>query len=233
MDDLPEGVRSVGQDHSAAHHQKGTVSLTESLQGPVHFFFPAFLEGLIPPEGDGFRIFVVKGRVEHILGHVHQHRSRPAASGDVEGFLQHPGQVLNLFHQVVVLGDGGGDAGDVRFLEGIPADEMGGHLAADHHQRDGIHIGGGNAGDHVADSGTAGGKADTHFPGGPGIAVRCMDGPLFMAGEDMGEFHTLQSIIQAQYGPSRIAEDNLDLFFSQTFDDGFCTGDFHGFPCLL
>ena len=60
-----------------------------------------------------------------------------------------------------------------------------------------------------------------------------MDGPLFMAGEDMGEFHPVQSIIQAQYGPSRIAEDNLDLFFSQTFDDGFCTGDFHGFPCLL
>ena len=40
-----------------------------------------------------------------------------------------------------------------------------------------------------------------------------MDGSLFMAGEDMGEFHPVQGIIQAQHRTSRISEDDLDLFF--------------------
>ena len=227
-DNLPQRFRCIGQNHPAPHHQQGTAGLAEGLQGGGHFRFPAFLEGLIAPQGYGFRILVVKGGVEHVLGHVHQHWPGTAAPGDVEGFLQYPGQILDSLHQVIVLGDGGGDAGNIRFLEGIPADQRGGHLAADHYQGNGIHVGGGNASDHVADPGAAGGKTDAHLSRGPGIAVRCMDGALFMAGEDMGELHPVQSIIQAQYGSSRVSEDNLDLFLSQTFDDGFCTGDLHG-----
>ena len=113
-----------------------------------------------------------------------------------------------------MLGDGGGDAGDVGFLEGIPADQMGGHLAADHHQRDGVDVRRGDAGDHVAYAGTAGGEAHTHLPRGPGIAVGRMDRALFVTGEDVGELHPVQGIIQAQYSTSRIPKDDLDLFFS-------------------
>ena len=187
--------------------------MPQGCQGCFHFFLPAFLERLVAPEGNRFRIFIVKRGVEHIFCYVHQYRPRPAAPGDVESFFQHPGQILDLFHQVVVLGDGSGDAGNIRFLERIPANEVGGYLTADHHQRDGIHIGGGDAGDHIADPGTAGGETDAYFSRSPGIPVRCMDGSLFMAGEDMGEFHPVQGIIQAQHRTSRISEDDLDLFF--------------------
>ena len=48
-----------------------------------------------------------------VLGDVHQHRAGPVGSGDQKGLAQARGDVLGAGDQIVVLGDGEGDAGDV------------------------------------------------------------------------------------------------------------------------
>lgn len=194
---------------------------------PLHIAAAGVEATLVPQHMDGFRIVEIQFRIEHIGDDVDEHRSRASGTGNVEGFLQHLGQILHPPHQIVVFGDGGGDPRRIRLLKGVLADQGRGHLAADDHQRDGIHMGRGNAGDHIAHSRPAGGDAHPHLARGPGIAVGGMDGPLFVAGEDMREFRFIDCIVQAQYGTTRVPEDHRDLFGFQTCKDGFCAGHFH------
>jgi hypothetical protein len=71
-------------------------------------------------------------------------------------------QVAHVLDEEVVLDHGTGDADRVAFLEGVLADRVGRHLAGNHHHRDRIHVGGGEAGDGIGDARTGGdeGHAD-------------------------------------------------------------------------
>ena len=77
---------------------------------------------------------------------------------------------------------------NIGFLERIPADQAGRDLAADNDQRNRIHISRSNPCNHVADTGTGRSKADPCFSRRPGIAISCMDGPLFMSGKNVRKF---------------------------------------------
>ena len=83
----------------------------------------------------------------HVHGHVHQHRAGAAALGNVKSFLYDAADFLFVFHQVAVLDKGLHRPGDVRFLEHVPPQQPGIHLAGEDDQGDGIHVGGGNAAD--------------------------------------------------------------------------------------
>ena len=216
-----------GEDHPASGHDHRPTGPAEGFRRPLDIGLPGMLAALVAQEMDFVGILEVQPGIEHVGDNVDEHRPRPSGPGNVKGLLQHLGQVLHLPDQIVVLGDGGGDPGGVRFLEGILADQGSGHLSADDHQGDGIHVGGGNACHHVADPGAAGGNAYPHLSRGPGIAVCRMDGPLFVAGKDMGKMGFVNGIIQAQYGSARVAEDHRDLFCLETCKDGFCAGHFH------
>ena len=61
----------------------------------------------------------------HVLGHVDEHRARPAGGGDEERFLHDAGDVGHVGHQVVMLGDAAADFDDRRFLERVGADDFG------------------------------------------------------------------------------------------------------------
>jgi hypothetical protein len=65
----------------------------------------------------------LEGAVElgllNVLGHVDEHRSRTPRRGDVERLADHPGNVVDVLDEVVVLGDGQGDAVDVGLLKGV------------------------------------------------------------------------------------------------------------------
>ena len=84
-------------------------------------------------------------RLLHVLGHVDEHRARPAGGGDVKRLLHHAGHVLDVGHQVVVLGDAAADFDDRRFLEGVGADDGGADLAGDGDERDAVQLGVGEA----------------------------------------------------------------------------------------
>ena len=215
------------QDHPASGHDHRTVGPAEGFRRPPDIGLPGMETPLVAQEMDLLGILEIQSGIEHVGDDVDEHRSRPAGPGNVKGFFQHLGQVLHLPDQIVVFGDGSGDPCGVRLLEGILTDQGGGHLTADDHQGNGIHVGGGNPRHHVADPGAAGGNAHPHLSGGPGVPVRRVDGPLFVAGEDMGKVGFVNGIIQAQYGPSRVAENHRDLFCFETCKDGFCAGHFH------
>ena len=81
-----------------------------------------------------------------------------------------------------------GNTGDISFLEGVAPDEGRRYLAADDDEGDGIHVGRGNACNHVADARTGRSKADTGLARSAGITVSGVDSSLFVACQDMGKF---------------------------------------------
>ena len=121
----------------------------------------------------------------HVLGNVDHHRAGAAGAGDIEGLVQDARQVLDLAHEIIVLGAMAGDADRVGFLEGVGADQMGRHLAGDADQRDGIHQGVGEAGDGVGGAGAGGDEQAADLAGGAGVALRRMGRALLVAHQHM------------------------------------------------
>jgi len=67
-------------------------------------------------------------------------RAGAAGGGNVEGFLDGPGQILCPAHQVVVLDYRHRHPQHIRFLKGIRPDLGGGHLPGHGHHRHGVHV---------------------------------------------------------------------------------------------
>ena len=80
-------------------------------------------------------------RLLHVLRHVDQHRARPARRGDVKRLAHDAGHVVDVGHQIMVLGDAAADFDDRRFLKGIGADHGGPDLAGDGDQRNAVQLG--------------------------------------------------------------------------------------------
>jgi hypothetical protein len=80
-----------------------------------------------------------------------------------KAFLMVDCQILDILDQEIVLDAGTGDANRVAFLEGILTDILGRHLASDDHHRDGIHVGGGDAGNRIGHPGPEVTKATPTF----------------------------------------------------------------------
>ena len=80
--------------------------------------------------------------------------------------LDHSGlQFATLFHEVVMLGAGTGDAGRVGFLKRVIADQMGWHLTGQADNRNGVHQRVGQAGNGVGSAGTRCDKNNTGLAG--------------------------------------------------------------------
>ena len=167
---------------------------------------------------------------QHIFGDVEQHRAGAAGAGDVKGFLDGRGDVLDFHNQHIVLGDGEGNAGDVGFLKGVAADGGARHLAGDGDHRDGVHHRAGNAGGQVGGAGAGGGGADADFAGGPGVAVGGHGGGLFVADQDVAQLGVAaEGAVKGQHRAAGQAENNIHSFLEQAFTDDFRAGQFHQF----
>ena len=166
------------------------------------------------------QVLVVRRGGGDVLCNIHQHRAGTAGTGDGKGLPDDVGQLVDVLDQVVALGDGHGDTGDVHLLEGVLADEVLTDVAGDEHHRGGVVVGGGNAGDQVGGAGPRGGKAHTHLSGGPGVAVGGVAGSLFMGGEVVVNFVLvpveLKLIVNVENGTSRIAEHRVHTLLQQT-----------------
>ncbi len=177
---------------------------------------------------DGMRT-VISARLKlHILGDVHDHRTGTSRGGDLKRLVQHARQIVDVLHQPVVLGAGAGDAHRVAFLEGVGADQVGGHLAGEHHQRNGIHQRIGQAGNGIGGAGTGSDQHHAGLAGGTGIAFRSMDRALLMAHQHMGDaFDLEQRVIDRQHCAAGITEDMRDALVPEGADDHLRAG--HGF----
>ena len=86
-----------------------------------------------------------------------------------------PGKVLDLHHQVVVLGDLPGDLHNGSLLKGVCTNHFAGHLTRDGNHGNRVQQSIGKTCDQVRGSGTRGGYAHTHIPCSFRIALCCKD----------------------------------------------------------
>ncbi len=102
------------------------------------------------------------------------------------------------------------DADGIGFLKGIGADQRCGHLPGDHDQRDGVHIGIGNAGDGIGRARAAGDQNHAGLAGAARIPFCRMGRACFMTHEDMANaVVTEQLVIDRQNGTAGIAENEF------------------------
>ncbi len=156
----------------------------------------------------------------HVLGHIDEDGSGPAGAGDVERFLEDARHVLGARHQVMVLGDGPAHLDDGRFLEGVGADDGGADLAGDGDERDGIHLGVGEAGDEVGGAGSAGGHAHADLAGAAGVALGREAAALLVPRQDGAQprLNVRQGLVDRHAGAAGIGEDDLDPVIQQALN---------------
>src|SRR5699024_4881332 len=119
------------------------------VAGPAEHGAQTAMVGMLG-EGQG-RIFRLGGG--DILSDIHQHRAGTARAGDGKGLPDHIGQLGGVLHQVVALGDGHGDTGDIHLLEGVLANQVLTDVAGDEYDRGGIVVGRGDTGGQVGGAG--------------------------------------------------------------------------------
>ncbi len=104
---------------------------------------------------------------------------------------------------------------------------MGGDLAGQHHQRNGVHQSVDDAGDGV---GRAGAGSDQHHAGpagGAGVPLGRMGRALFVADQHVAQLVLVeQGVVDRQHRAARIAEDHLDALVLEGAHDHFGAG--HG-----
>ena len=142
----------------------------------------------------------------YVLGDVHKYRSRASRGRNVEGFLDGAGQVLDIPDQVIVFRARPRHADNVRLLEGVITDDVGGHLTRKHDDGSGIHEGVRQTGDNVRAAGSGGDQYNPRTSCGAGIPLRHVHRPLFVAGENVAHSAAVKGIVDGQNGPSWVPE---------------------------
>jgi hypothetical protein len=165
-----------------------------------------------------------------VLADVHEDGAGTAVARDREGLAHRVGDVLRLRHQHVVLGDGQGDPGDVRLLEGVAAQDLGRDLSGDEHGGDGVHHRGGDAGGQVRRPRTGGGDGHSDPAAGPCVPVRHVGRTLLVADQDVADGELQQGVIGGKDGATRISEHGVDALTHQAFPEDLRAGQVHIHP---
>ena len=112
-------VCHVAPHHAAAHENKGAFGLFYGFHRRVDFLRVAGVVAVVAFKANFHRVFVFDFRIKNVLGNVDNHRAGAARAGDKKRLLNDPGQSFCVLHQIIMLGDGGCNAANVRFLERI------------------------------------------------------------------------------------------------------------------
>ena len=132
--------------------------------------------------------------------------------GDLEGLADGRGDVLGAGDEVVVLGDGEGDAGDVDFLKCVGAEDLGGDLSGDGDEGNAVEHGCRYPRDQICCARPGGGHAYSDLSGGAGVAVRHVGRALLVAHEDVVDGELAQRVVDGEDGSAGVAEDGSDAF---------------------
>ncbi|MNV76790.1 hypothetical protein D3C71_1701680 [compost metagenome] len=126
------------------------------------------------------------------------------------------------------------NAGNIRFLECVRADQAGEDVAGNYHQRNRVHISRRNTGDQVRCARTGSGDTDAYLAARSCVTVRCMNGSLLMPGQHMVEIRkSIERIVNIQNGAARISEHGIDTLQHQAAEQNFRAGNhFRRLPFL-
>jgi hypothetical protein len=171
------------------------------------------------------RRHVGAGPNRDVLGQVDDHRPGATAAGDVESLVDGPRQVVGALDQVIVLGARAGDPGGVALLEGVVADQVGGHLTAEADDRHAVHQRVGQSGHRIGGARTRGHDDHPDLAGGAGIAFGAVHRAPFLADENMADPVLLkQLVVYRQDGAPGITEYIRDALIHERPKDNLCTG---------
>ena len=169
---------------------------------------------------------IIAQREQDVLWQIDKDRPRPPAFRHVKRLVQNAREVVDVLHQIIVLGAGPGDAGRVGFLKGVIADQMRRHLARETHDRHRVHQRVGEAGHGVCRAGPARHQDDPDLPGRAGIAFRSMHRAPLLAHQDVAQRVLLeQGVVDRQDRAPGIAEYDIDALIDERLDDDIRSTD--------
>ena len=156
---------------------------------------------------------------------IHQHRSRSAGKGDLEGGIKDPAEFTDISNRKVMFDDPTGDTCYIHLLKAVSPQKGRCHVPGNGDKGNAVEVGIGDTGDQIGRSGTAGGDDRSRSAGDPGVTVCGVGGILFMGAEDMMDAMSvfIQFIVNRENGASGITEDGIDSIAAQRLNDDGCS----------
>ncbi len=157
-----------------------------------------------------------------VLGDIHENGTGTTGLRDGKRLANRRRHVGGRRHQVVVLGDRQGDAGDVGFLKRVGPDQLAADLSGDADDRRAVHHRRGDAGDHVGGARSRGRDRHADAAARPRVAVGHMRRALLVANQDVPNRKLQHRVIRGENRPAGIAEHVGHPFTHQAFPENLC-----------
>ena len=170
---------------------------------------------MVRAQRDALRILRGGHRALHVLGDVDHDRTRLAVGGDVERLGDDLRDLVRVLHEEAVLGDGAADAVHVRLLECVCTNLAHGDLSRDAHERDAVHVRGGETCDGVCGTRSARHEAHAGLAGGARIAVGHVHAALLVPSQHELERGLWQAVEYVQHRAAGISEQHFSARFSE------------------
>ena len=226
LDELGQLVRRIAQNHAAAEIHQRPFRCRQHLYGLFNLADVSVENRLVGADKNIFlRVAELGHRLRNVFGDVDNHRAGPAAAGNLEGFFYRGGQIIDILDQEIMLHTRPRHADHIDFLKRVRADGGRTDLAGNHHQRNRIGIGRGDAGERVGRAGARSHQGHADLAADTRIGVGRMCRSLFVPYQDMFEFVELEKrVVDFEYRAAGIAENVFDVFRPQTLHKDLCTG---------
>jgi len=214
---LGELLGSIAQNHAAAAVDHRPLGRHQHLDDLPDLPRMSLDDRVVGAHGNlvGVAEFRFVGR--DVLRNVDHHGSGATGRGNIEGLLDGGRDVLDVLHQESVFDARARDADGIAFLERVLADGMSGHLAGEDHQRNRVHIRGGNTGHGAGHARTRSHQGNADLVGGACVAVCGVLDLVLLE----------QLVVDEQYSATGIAEHMFDALFLQPPHHNLCAAQFH------
>ena len=214
--ELPHLRVRAAHDHAVADHEEGTLSLGDELchllDGVADVLGVRCLVSGLPqpltpsPQPQVFSLLVL-----HVFRYVHEHGAGPPLHRNRHGLTHVVGQIFDVAHEHVVLGDGQRHTDDVGLLKGVAAEHRPPYLTGDRKYRRAVHVRRRQSGDEIGRARTGRRHAHAHAVARARIAVRRMRGRLFVPHEDVARrLLAVERVVKRHDRAAGVAEHHLD-----------------------
>ena len=171
---------------------------------------------------------VLVGRYRNVFRNIDQNGAGTACFGNIESPAHGFGQILDVAHQEVVLYAWASNTHGVALLESVFTNGVRGHLAADDHHGNGVHVRGGNTSNRVGQAGAAGNQCNAYLVRRARISICRMHSRLLMTNKYVFEVVLLvDCVVNVQHGAARITENVVYALFGQAAHDDVGAIEFH------
>ena len=171
------------------------------------------------------------GSLREVNRDLEQHRPAPPAGREPDGGIEQRPQVFAVPGGARVLDHRNRHPRDVRFLKGHRSGEVSGDLAADEHDRQGIHPRIRDGGQQVDGPRPGGRQRHTRPAGDACPPLRGVSRGGLMTGQDVPDPARGESVVQRQRGTPGHTEDGVDSVARDRFDQGIGGTHSQLLPC--